>query len=185
MSSPMVPIHEGWNVWSVYQKNDLDIEPMMVGVNRDRRLRIWVEEKAESASGVDVSDQLSLRGSQVQILLGVSGLTIESTREQLPGDLLLLDGPATLRYVRFFNRGARTETPWPHDSNYLLESVYQPSATSPITTGPPPAKLSEPLTRGAINVAEDIAKIGLAILIGYVAFEVIRSKVAGKERSSK
>ena len=40
------PVFAGWNVWSVWQKNDLDIEIGSIGLDADRRLRVWVEDTA-------------------------------------------------------------------------------------------------------------------------------------------
>jgi hypothetical protein len=33
------PVFAGWNVWNVAQRRDLSFDPLMIGVDRDRRLR--------------------------------------------------------------------------------------------------------------------------------------------------
>lgn len=169
----MIPIFEGWNVWTVYQKNDLDFEAMMVGVDRDRRLRIWVEDVAKELPGSDVTDPVALKGSQVQILSAPpTDLQVAMDREHEPGELSLLDGPATLRTVRFFNRGSSGVIPWAHDANYLLEAVYKPSPSSPVTTGPGPEHYMDSpkaVATGALTIiGVGAAALALILLLQYL-----------------
>src|SRR3954466_756227 len=104
----MAPVFEGWNVWAVYQKTDLDFEWLMVEVDRDRRLRFWVEDQVRlNAPGTDVSDPIDLKGSQVHIIAGEApeGLASARRKEQVPGAPMLLEGANERRVVRFFNHG--------------------------------------------------------------------------------
>lgn len=138
------PVFPGWNVWEVWQKDDLDLEPLMVGVSRDRRLRIWVEDVLDDAAGTAVADPLNpaaLRGAQVEIIPATGKLEVAATKESVPGPALLLDSPATLRVVRFYNRGDFGVLAWPHDGNYLLDRVFVPSTDNPVTAAPAPSSL--------------------------------------------
>ncbi len=165
-------VFAGWNVWGVIQKDSLDIEPMMIGVSRDRRLRVWVEEHADAAPGAAVADSanlLALKGSQVEIINSTGNLVpAETQADALPG--LTLDGPATPRLVRFFNRGSEAVTPWPHDSNYLLASVYQPASNSPITNAPAPSSLAGSASQvtGQIGSTVKMLAIGGGIVLAVV-----------------
>jgi hypothetical protein len=157
-------VFKGWNVWGVQQKDDLDIEPLMIGVSRDRRLRVWVEEAADAAPGTAVADTanpFALKGSQVELINSVGDLVpAETQAAALPGTAL--DGPATVRLVRFFNRGAEAVTPWPHDSNYLLDTVYQPATNNPITNAPAPSSLAGTATQ----VTSDVGSVVKLLAIG-------------------
>lgn len=164
----------GWNVWSVWQKNDLDFEPLMVGLDPDRRLRLWVEQVASSAPGAAVADPanpLALRGSQVEIIPSAAGLSMLERKEMVPGTALLLDGTATLKFVRFFNRGVGGVVPWPHDANYLVDGVFQPSEESPITSAPPPDSLAGAADKAAqgistvVKVVAGVAGVALVVLL--------------------
>jgi hypothetical protein len=160
------PIFQGWNVWCVHQKNDLDFEPMMLGLSPERRLRIWVEEQADAAPGAAVDDPANptkFKGDLVQLIPSTEGLSAAARKETVPGDLLLLDGPATLHCARFFNRGGAGVIPWPHSANYLLDAVYTPTAESPITSAPAPDTLA-----GAADQAAKAAKTVL-VVVGIVA----------------
>jgi hypothetical protein len=170
--SGFATVFKGWNVWGVQQKDDLDIEASMIGVSRDRRLRIWAEDSADAAPGSAVADPanpFSLRGGQVEIIDAAQGLAAdEAQADQLPG--AALDGPATLRLVRFFNRGTEAVTPWPHDSNYLLETVFQPAPDNPITNAPAPSSLGGTASTVGEEVAEavKILAVGAGIVLGVV-----------------
>lgn len=159
----MAPVFEGWNVWAVYQKTDLDTEISMIGLSRDRRLRIWVEDEVRlNAPGTDVSDPIDVKGSQVQIVAGdaPSGLKSGARKEQVPGDVMLLDGENERRVVRFFNHGKASALPWPHDKNYLLDEVYQPDPHATVTSGDAPRQI-------AGGAADDLKKT--LPLVGTVA----------------
>lgn len=156
----MAPVFQGWNVWGVWQSRDLSFDPLMVGVSRDSRLRIWVEDHVRlEAAGTEVADPIMLKGDQIQILNGRPNLAIEKRKEELPGDTVpVLDPqsePPDLRYVRFFNRGQASFLPWPHDGDYLLEEVLRPDPNNPVTAGPGPGTA---FGRNVGKPGEDILK---------------------------
>ncbi len=165
------PIFKGWNVWSVWAKDDLDFEFLMVGVSDERRLRIWVEDEVRTHLGsADVDDPIDLKGSQVEILHGPpEGLEPAAIKDKVSGPIMLLDGKATLHYVRFFNRGNEGKISWPHDLNFLLDTVYQPSETSPVTQGPAPPHIidspKEALKSSALGITVALVLGGAAILL--------------------
>ena len=170
-ATDFAPIFKGWNVWSVWAKDDLDFEFLMVGVSDERRLRIWVEDEVRTHLGsADVDDPIDLKGSQVEVLHGPpEGLEPAAIKEKVQGPALLLDGKATLHYVRFFNRGDAGKIKWPHNENFLLDTVYQPSETSPVTQGPGPTHIidspKDALTGTAFGIGAALALGGLAILL--------------------
>jgi hypothetical protein len=142
----------GWNVWEVWQSQDpiegVGDAVLNAGVSLERQLRIWVEDwikaHAPSAAVADPANPFALKGAQVEILPNPGGLELLQTRADLPdvaGAMQLGEqgSQALKRTVRFFNRGAETAVAWPHDENYLLEAVYQPSSTNPITSGAAPS----------------------------------------------
>lgn len=162
MSITVAPIFAGWNVWDVWQKNDLDFEVMAVGLDRDRRLRVWVEDTADSAPGVKVTDPANpsvthFNGDEVELLPSTpDALAVKARREDVAGPILTLDGPATLRTVRFYNWGKAGNLAWPHTSNYLLQNVYQPSAQNPVTSAPAPGNVTSTAETGASAAASAI-----------------------------
>lgn len=183
-ASGLAPIFVGWNVWNVWQKNDLDFEVMMAGLDAERRLRIWVENTADNAAGAKLSDPLNpslkhLNGDEVEVLPAPpDGLELAAMRETVPGPTLLLDGPATLKTVRFWNWGKSSNLAWPHDSNYLLEGVYTPSMTNPVTSAPAPTNVTETTEDGAKQAAAalgDGLKVA-AVVAGAVLAVVLLSK---------
>lgn len=178
--SDFAPIFAGWNVWAVWQAKDLSFDVMLVGLSRERRLRMWVEAVAEHA-GANVSDPLALRGSQVELLNAAPDLTALSTRAETGGNLALLAGPADLEIVRFFNRGSAVNAVWPHDSDYMLEAVYQPSATNPATSGPPPAPI---LDTGAIAQGVEKAAKGATIVVGVAGLAAFAIWLAFRQRTA-
>jgi len=155
----LAPVFRGWNVWAVYQVKDLDFTLLGMGVSRDRQLQVWVEDHVRlDAPGTDVADPLDLKGSQVQILAGDSPAGLKSFRrkEQVPGDVMLLDGEADRRVVRFYNRGDASALPWPHDDNYLLDEVYQPDEKQSITSGPAPREIASGTSSDLGKAAGDL-----------------------------
>jgi hypothetical protein len=146
------PIFHGWNVWDVFAKNDLDTEIGGIGVSPDRRLRIWVDQSirdgAPAAEVADPANPLTLVGGTIELIENAGGLQAALRKESVPGPAILLDGPATVHTVRFFNRGPETALSWPHTDNFLLDAVYQPTTASPITNAPEPGTLA-----GAANAA--------------------------------
>lgn len=174
-------VFKGWNVWAVLAKDSLDFDPLMLGVSPERRLRIWVEEQADKAPGVAVADPanpFALKGGQVEMMQSAEGL--ESDRE-MPGGSLLLDGPSTRVFVRFFNRGEAAVTPWPRDANFLLDTVYTPDAENPLTNASPPASLG-----GAASGAADkinsmltaVAIVGGVAIGAYVLVQILNARKA-------
>lgn len=175
--SNFAPIFAGWNVWNIYQVNDLDFSLLMVGVSPERQLRIFVEDWLRLA-GVDIADSIDLKGSQVEILNGPpTGLKVVARKESLPLSIPAVNGPATLKTVRFFNRGEAQNVAWPHNDNYLLDEVFQPSSDAPATSGPPPSTIGGNIGSGLLKPIEDLAKkaatspivwIGGALLTAYL-----------------
>lgn len=165
----MAPVFPGWNVWGVWQKTDLDVEISMIGVGRDRRLRIWVENEVDdNAPGAEVGDPLSpnpkkFKGEMVQIISNDAGL-VRLVGKELGSSGVVLDGPPELRFVRFFNRGPLTGLPWPHDSNYLLDAAYMPSATNPVTNAPEPPSAAADV--GAAAAAAKSLGSGVVVVLG-------------------
>jgi hypothetical protein len=179
------PVFPGWNVWDVWQASDPSFDLMNLGLALERQAQIWIEDKLkDEAPGVAVADPanpLALRGDQIQIIPAATGLERAVLRAEVPG----LEGaqqvgatgtPAIRRTVRFYNRGASAVLPWPHDGDYLLETVYQPSATNPITSGAAPSSLAGAASAVG-DVAADTAKIvGLVLGLAVLGLVLSRSK---------
>lgn len=173
MTSPagFAQVFKGWNVWAVLAKDELGFDPLMVGVSPERRLRIWAEAAADAAPGVAVADPanpFALRGGQVEVIQSPEGL--EADRE-LPGGSLLLDGPSSKVFLRFFNRGAEAITPWPRDANFALDTVYVPDSDNPITNAEAPGSLAGSAGAaadkigGALKVIAIVAGVGIGALL--------------------
>jgi hypothetical protein len=167
-TSNFAPVFEGWNVWNIYQTNELDFSIMMIGVSRDRQLRIFVEDALRLA-GVEIADSIDLKGSMVEILTGPpSGLASAMRKENLPFTPAV-NGPAELRTVRFFNRGATQPVAWPHSDNYLLDEVFKPAADNPATRGPKPPTTAGGVADGVLQPITDAVKSAVSsplVLIG-------------------
>ena len=181
------PIFAGWNLWSVWQKNDLDTEIGSIGLDADRRLRVWVEDTADAASGAQLHDLLNpspkhFDGDEVEIISDNAGLELAAGRESVPGPTLLLDGPATLRFVRFYNRGKETVLAWPHSINYLLEGVYTPSKSNPATNAPPPEAVGQDVSDAAGAAANALGSglTTIAWIAGGVIAVVLIAKLGRK-----
>lgn len=175
MSSGFLTIYPGWNVWDVWQVNDLPFSVMMLGVSRDRQLRIWVEDAVRlGAPGSIVADSIDLKGGQVEILSGKPpGLARDQRKEQAPGPSMVVSGSATLRTVRFYNRGDKTTMAWPHDESYLLDQTYVPSAIDPATSGPAPGTIAGTVGSGVVQPIKDIlSEIPTVVYIGAGLFAV-------------
>jgi hypothetical protein len=166
----LAPVFPGWNVWAVWQKNDLDFEISMLGVSADRRLRIWVENAVDdNAPGAAVGDPLSpnvtkFKGEMVQIVPSAGELLPVARKESVPNSVPALDGPPSLFFVRFYNRGQLTSLAWPHDGNHLLDAVYLPSPISPITNAPEPASAA-----ATVDEAGEVVKGAAASTSGLLA----------------
>jgi hypothetical protein len=162
------PIFHGWNVWDVFEKNDLDTEVGGIGLSDDRRLRIWVEDSikhgAPAAAVSDPANPAKLVGDMVEIISNAGDLTPATRKESVPGTAFVLDGPATLHTVRFYNRGPDTALSWPHSSNFLLDVAYAPSSSSPITSAPEPSTLA-----GTVNQAAEAADKTIKVVLIVVA----------------
>lgn len=182
------PIFAGWNVWSVWQKNDLDTEIGSIGLSDERRLRVWVEDTADAASGAQLHDPLNpsakhFDGDEVDVLPGPAGLSVAVDRSSVPVGIPPLQGAVTLRFVRFFNRGLATVLPWPNSSNYLLETVYQPSASNTATNAPAPTSATEIAKQAAADAAAALGS-GLTVLAwvggGIVALLLLQKLGKGR-----
>jgi len=162
------PVFPGWNVWTVWQVDDLgDLNPMNLGLSHERRLRIWVEDVASAAPGAAVADPLNpaaLKGAQVEIIPTHDGLELAASRD----NALMLGEPAKPFIVRFFNRGAQAFTPWPHDDEYLLDDVWAPSASNPITNAPRPDSLGGAATDAGEALKSAASGVGVALAIVMV-----------------
>ena len=169
----MAPVFQGWNVWQVWQLKDLPFSVMMFGVSPERQLRIWVEDQVRlNAGGSDVGDPGDLKGSSVQIIDSAPGLAVAMRKEDVPGGAtFVVSGPATLFTVRFFNKGAQTQLPWPHDDEYLLDAVLEPKADNPATSGPAPTTIGESVGHGIVKPIEDaVGSIPWYVWAGAIAF---------------
>lgn len=173
------PLFAGWNVWSVWQKNDLDFELGGVGLDAERRLRVWVEDMADAASGAQLHDPLNpsakhFDGDEVDVLQNAAGLAPAVDRTSVPVGIPPLEGAVTLRYVRFFNRGVATVLPWPHSSNYLLEAVYAPAKDNPVTNAPAPVSATETVKDGAKAAASGLGSLATVAAWGVGALVVLK-----------
>jgi len=149
MQSAFAPIFPGWNVWQVWQVKDLPFSIAMLGVSPDRQLRIWVEDEVRLHSASDVADPIDLKGGQVEIIDSAPGLSAAMRKEDVPGGpAFVVDGPAELKTVRFFNKAGQTQIAWPHDESYLLEAVLEPKADNPATSGPAPTTIGQTVGGG-------------------------------------
>ncbi len=177
------PIFAGWNVWSVWQKDDLDFELGGVGLTDERRLRVWVEDTADAASGAQLHDPLNpsakhFDGDEVDVLQNAAGLSVSVDRTSVPVGIPPLEGAVTLRFVRFYNRGVPTVVPWPHSSNYLLEAVYAPAKDNPVTNAPAPVSATETVKEGAAGLGSvaTVAAWGVGAFLVLKVIELARGK---------
>lgn len=200
-SAPIVPvgfapIFAGWNVWDIWQADSPSFSVMNVGLSLERQLRVWVENQIkDNAPGADVADPLNpaaLRGDQVQPIAHPTGLAIAATRADIPelagASLNSAGNTATLRSVRFFSRATApigslvTSMAWPHDDDYLLNAVYQPSSSNPITSAPQPGSLA-----GTASAAADFAGSAIKVLAiggGVVLAVVLVTSLVNNSRKA-
>jgi hypothetical protein len=161
----MAPVFPGWNVWSLWQADEPDQGVLgtiwHAGESNERLLRVWVEDQirdnAPGAAVADPANPAALSGDPVLPIPHPTGLDITATRAEIPElagatQLGTKGSTAQLVSVRFFNRGNLAVLPWPHDANFLLDTVWTPSASSPLTTGPGPGTLA-----GAASAAASAA----------------------------
>jgi len=177
-------VFPGWNVWQVWgserPNQGLSGTIFNTGLSLERQLRIWVEDLIkDGAPGAAVADPLNpaaLRGDQIQIIPSADGLEIYATRKEIPnlaGSMQLGDegSRAILYTVRFFNRGEAAVLPWPHDENYLLEHIFRPSESSPITNAPQPGSLAGTASdvgeglKSTLKVVAVVAGVGLGVVL--------------------
>jgi len=176
----VIPIFPGWNIWNLWQVNDLDFSIMNIGVTPERQLRIWVEDQIRNNAGAaEVADPLAIKGSQIQVLPGLpTGLRIMMRKEQVPGcegdgcagPTMVVNGPASMKTVRFFNRSnTQTSMPWPHDNNYLVDAVYVPSVDNPISSGGGPSTVLSPVNEAASGAVSVLTKLAITAGVIYLA----------------
>ena len=125
----------------------------------------------------DPLNPAALRGDQVQPIPKVDGLVVVASRADIPalaGSLTIgsQGSTETLRTVRFFNRAGDTVLPWAHDENNVLDTVYQPSATNPITNAAAPSSLAGAAS-SASSTIEHVAVLGAVVLGGALVFLVL------------
>lgn len=179
-------IFKGWNVWDVWQSQDPDTsivdDVANLGVPLERQLRIWVEDwikdHAPAAAVADPWNPAALRGAQVEIIPSAGGLELLQSRADVPGVAGAVqvgkEGSQAKKFtVRFFNRGDETATTWPHDKNYLLDGVYQPSASNPITSGAPPSSLAGAASGAADAAGSALKVVGVIAGVGVAALLVV------------
>jgi hypothetical protein len=184
-------IFPGWNVWEVWQSQDpigIADEILNAGVPLERQLRIWVEnwirDHAPAAAVADPANLFALKGAQIEIIPNAGGLELLQSRADVPGLAGAMQlgnqGSEGRKFtVRFFNRGTETTAAaWPHDENYLLEAVYQPSGANPITSGAPPSSAGGVATEladkvgGALKVVAIVAAVGIG---GLLLVQILQS----------
>jgi hypothetical protein len=192
--SAFAPIFPGWNVWQVWQVKDLPFSIAMFGVSPERQLRIWVEDELRLHSSADVADSIDLKGGQIEIIPGAPGLATAMRKEDVPGGAsFLVEGPATLFTVRFFNRGDKSQIAWPHDNQYLLDAVLDPNPANPATSGPAPTTIGQTVGTGITKPVGEVlgsvpwylwlagAAVGLVLVLPN---DVVRKvKKLGKRKS--
>lgn len=187
-------IFPGWNVWEIWQSQDpvegIGDAVLNAGVSLERQLRIWVEdwlrEHAPTAAVADTANPFALKGSQIEIIPNPGGLERLQTRADVPGLAgamqLGKEGSQGLkRTVRFFNRGGETAAAWPHDENYLLESVFQPSATNAITNGEAPTSLGGAASGAADTIGATLKVVAIVAGVGIGALLLIQILQARKQ----
>jgi|SRR6187551_979604 len=187
-------IFPGWNVWEVWQSQDpiegIGDAVLNAGISLERQLRIWVEdwlrEHSPTAAVADTANPFALKGSQIEIIPNPGGLELLQTRADVPG----LAGAMQLgkegsqgikRTVRFYNRGAETAAAWPHDENYLLESVFQPSATNAITSGDAPSSLGGAASGAADTIGKTLKIVAIVAGVGIGALLLVQILQARKQ----
>jgi hypothetical protein len=187
LSAGFAQLFKGWNVWDVWQSQDptegLGGLILNAGVSLPRQLRIWVEDwlrdHAPSAAVADTANPFALKGSQVEIVSNPNGLELLQTRADVPelaGALQLgKEGSQGKKFtVAFFNRGDETAVDWPHDENYLLDAVYQPSATNPLTNRGAPTSLAGAASTAASTAEGVIKTVAIVAGVGIGALLIVQ-----------
>lgn len=177
--SGFLQVYPGWNVWDVWQADDPTFNIMDVGLSLERQLRIWVEneikDNAPGSAVADPANPAALRGDQIQPIPKVAGLTVAQARGDIPtlaGALTIgsSGSGATLRTVRFWNRGAASVMPWPHDENYVVDAAYTPSTSNPVTNAPQPSSLGKSASELAADASSalTVLVVGAGVVLGVV-----------------
>jgi hypothetical protein len=187
-------IFAGWNVWDVWQSQDpnegIGDAVLNAGISLERQLRIWVEdwirEHAPAAAIADTVNPFALKGSQVEIIPNPGGLELLQTRADIPGlagamQLGKQGSQGLKRTVRFFNRGAETAVAWPHDENYLLESVFQPTSANPLTSGEAPTSLGGAASSAADTLGSTLKVVAIVAGVGIGALLLVQILQARKQ----
>lgn len=187
-------VFPGWNVWSVWQADDQKLsvvdELLFAGVSNERRLRIWIEDwLREHDTQAEVADfkNGSLKGNSIEIVPNAAGLAELQTRRDVPGlageQQRGDDGSAVkLWTVRFHNRATvPSAVAWPTDDNYLLETVYEPAGSNPLTNAPPPSSTVGDIAKGVSDTLKVVAIVGGLALGAVVLIQLVQ---AGRSRSS-
>ncbi|HXJ69879.1 MAG TPA: hypothetical protein VNM39_13295 [Verrucomicrobiae bacterium] len=185
------PIFQGWNVWDVWAADDPDTSILTdlwnAGESPERVLRVWIEDEikdnAPGSAVADPANPAALKGDQIQPIPFVTGLDVASSRANIPAlagsqQLGKQGSKATLHTFRFFNRGAQTVMPWPHDENFLLDAVYTPSASNAVTNAPQPSSLGGIATDAGAAIGHGLET--LAWVVGGAAALVLLSKLIGR-----
>ncbi len=191
-------IFPGWNVWELWQAED-QIEGiggavLNAGVSLERQLRIWVEDwirdKAPGAAVDDQKNPFALKGAQIEIIPNAGGLEMLQTRADIPGLAGAMQlgeqGSAAKKFVvRFYNRAAtETAVAWPHDENYLLEAVYAPSSSNPITNGEAPSSAAGTATEVANTVGSAVKIVAIVAGVGLGALLLVQLLNASRSHSA-
>jgi hypothetical protein len=185
------PVFAGWNVWDVWQSDDPPFSVLNIGLDLERQLRIWVEntlkDNAPGSAVADPANPFALRGDQIQIIPKTEGLAVETSRADVPefaGSVNLgggEDSKAILRTVRFFNRGSPTSLPWAHEPGYLLDTVYTPSSSNPVTNAPQPGSLGGAASKAGDELGKAVTAlvwIGGGVAVALVAAKLLELAAA-------
>jgi hypothetical protein len=190
------PVFAGWNVWDIYQANTPD-EGVLgtlwhAGISQDELLQTWVVDQIEdNAPGANLSDPLNpdprkFRGDVVQIIPNAGTLARAAVRDAIPTlagaqQLGTANSTARLVTVRFYNRGAASTMPWPHDQNFLVDSVFAPDAGNMITNSPAPSTAAGTLSDIGSGIGHGLET--LAWVVGGAAAIFLISKFVGSRQS--
>ncbi len=187
------PIFPGWNVWDLWVADDPDTSILTdlwnAGESPERVMRVWVEneieENAPGSAVADPANPAALRGDQIQPIPKVTGLDVAASRADIPAlagaeQVGKQGSTATLRTVRFWNRGAQTVMPWPHDQNFLLDAVYTPSKANAVTSGPQPSSLGGAASSAADSIGHGLETIAW-VIAGAAALYALKVLTGRKE----
>ncbi len=199
VGAPVAPagfaqIVPGWNVWDVWQSQDpiegIGDAVLNAGLSLERQLRIWVEDwirdHAPAAAVADTANPFALKGSQIEIIPNPGGLEVMQTRADVPGlagamQLGKQGSQGIKRTVRFFNRGPDAAAAWPHDDNYLLESVFQPTSTNALTNGAAPGSLAGAASGAANTLGSTLKVVAIVAGVGIGALLLVQILQARKQ----